>query len=188
VTTAADRPLVLVVVGTDHHPFARLVNWVDGWLATVDGSVECVVQYGTATPPERASGVAYLDHDELGRLIERAAAVITHGGPGTIIDCRRRGRLPIAVPRRHDFGEHVDDHQVHFVRRLAQDGIVATAESSDDLARLLDAGLREPGTLAVTADDAGRASVAVDRFGAFVAELCAEGPPSRRPRRARRRD
>jgi hypothetical protein len=45
-------PLVLISVGTDHHPFDRLVTWADGWLATrPEGSVRCVVQSGTSRAP-----------------------------------------------------------------------------------------------------------------------------------------
>ena len=51
-----------------------------------------------------------------------AAAVVCHGGPGTILGARHRGAVPIVVPRQHRLGEHVDDHQVAFSRRLAADG------------------------------------------------------------------
>jgi hypothetical protein len=48
-------PLLLVTVGTDHHPFDRLVRWVDGWLASSprrhDSGLTCLMQTGTAAPP-----------------------------------------------------------------------------------------------------------------------------------------
>lgn len=47
-----DQPLLLMVVGTDHHPFQRVVSWLDRWLADGGASrVRCVLQYGTARPP-----------------------------------------------------------------------------------------------------------------------------------------
>jgi len=48
-------PLVLVTVGTDHHPFDRLVGWIDRWAPP--GRVRLVVQYGTAVPPRGLSGL-----------------------------------------------------------------------------------------------------------------------------------
>jgi len=55
-------PLVLITVGTDHHPFERLVGWIDRW--TPPAPVRVVVQYGTAVPPHTAEGVAFLAPDE----------------------------------------------------------------------------------------------------------------------------
>ena len=31
-------PLVLVTVGTDHHPFERLIGWIDRWTPTRTGA------------------------------------------------------------------------------------------------------------------------------------------------------
>ena len=30
------------------------------------------------------------------------------------------GKIPIVVPRQHQFGEHVNDHQVEFTRNVAE--------------------------------------------------------------------
>ena len=50
-----DPALVLVVVGTDHHPFDRVVGWADEWAASHPG-VRVLVQYGTSRPPTTAEG------------------------------------------------------------------------------------------------------------------------------------
>jgi hypothetical protein len=75
----------------------------------------------------------------MARRIEGAKAVVCHGGPGTIIDCLRSGLKPIVVPRRKDLGEHVDNHQVRFTRRLASLGFIHLAETNDDFRRLISA-------------------------------------------------
>jgi UDP-N-acetylglucosamine transferase subunit ALG13 len=31
-----------------------------------------------------------------------------------------RGKVPVVVPRRKKYGEHVDDHQVYFTRKLEE--------------------------------------------------------------------
>jgi len=139
-TNAAERPpLVFVTVGTDHHPFDRLVRWVDGWLASGPADrVRCVLQYGTSTTPSRAEAREYLPYDELEALMGAATAVVCHGGPGSVMAARWRGKKPIVVPRRHGLGEHVDDHQVVFSRRMAKEGEVLLVEVEDEFRSTLD--------------------------------------------------
>jgi UDP-N-acetylglucosamine transferase subunit ALG13 len=135
---------LFVTVGTDHHPFDRLVKWVDAWLATPEGeNVECIVQYGTSTAPVRASGHEYLEFQEIRALMGRAGAVVSHGGPGTIMLARAFGRRPIVVPREHDLGEHVDNHQLAFSRRMAAEGMILLAETEEVFRQRVASGLAE---------------------------------------------
>jgi UDP-N-acetylglucosamine transferase subunit ALG13 len=122
--TPKGDPLLLVTVGTDHHPFDRLVQWVDGWLATPGGcatGLHCLMQTGTWVPPtgSAAGWQDYLEFEVLQAAMRDAAAVVCHGGPGTILGARHMGTVPIVVPRRRRLGEHVDDHQVAFSRPAA---------------------------------------------------------------------
>ena len=61
--TPVARPFVFVTVGTDHHPFDRLVQWVDVW-AAAHPEIEVVIQYGEACSPAHADPKAYLTHSE----------------------------------------------------------------------------------------------------------------------------
>jgi len=146
--TAPPVPLLLVTVGTDHHPFDRLVRWVDGWLGAAGGrgaELRCLVQTGTSSPPAGAADWRpYLEFEALQAAMREAVAVVCHGGPGTILGARHMGAVPIVVPRRHRLGEHVDDHQVAFSRRLAAEGGVFLAETEADLHGLLDRVAAEP--------------------------------------------
>ncbi len=54
-TDAATRPLVLVSVGTDFHPFDRLVAAVDRWAAQ-HPEARVVVQHGRSRAPRHAEG------------------------------------------------------------------------------------------------------------------------------------
>lgn len=168
-------PTVLVSVGTDHHPFDRLVRWVDGWLgAQNDGDVTCLVQYGSSHPPGRARGLAYLDHADLSQVMGGAHVVICHGGPSTIAEARRNGHLPIVVPRSPRLGEHVDDHQQRFSRRLADAGLVLLAPSREDLMHALDDALAHAEHLEGNGvPSQPPATEAALRFGALVDDLFA---------------
>lgn len=163
----AGRRLVFVTVGTDHHPFDRLVRWVDDWLERVDDPrVECVVQHGTSTAPARTAGRDYLDFDAVRSTMRDARAVVCHGGPGTILLSRSVGCRPIVVPRRHDLGEHVDDHQVVFSRRLAAEGTIDLAETEERFLELLERALEEG---AATEGSSGApAAETIERFEELV--------------------
>src|SRR5262245_33267842 len=109
------RDLVFVTVGTDHHPFDRLCAWFDEWMLTGrHRGMDCLVQSGTSKPPVVAPSADYVRYDEMVASMERSVAVVCHGGPATIMDARRYGRVPIVLPRSADLGEHVDNHQQRF--------------------------------------------------------------------------
>lgn len=174
---STDDPFVFVTVGTDHHPFDRLMGWVDAWLLATGSAVRCLVQSGTSRAPEVAPWEGYLAHDAMFEHLREAAVVVTHGGTGSLMLCRHLGILPIAVPRTRRLGEHVDDHQVRFVRRLAQDGDVLVAETEPVFRRLMDRGVADPGSLRIPPRD-GRVAEVVQRFEELVGPLLERGGTS----------
>jgi UDP-N-acetylglucosamine transferase subunit ALG13 len=135
---------VLVVVGTDHHRFDRLVDWLDAWGERQDQPTRVVFQHGSARPPRYGEGHALLPHEQLQELMASATVLVTHGGPATICEAWQHGRLPIVVPRDPALGEHVDGHQQRFSRRLGGQGQVLLCEHRDDLERALDAARADP--------------------------------------------
>ena len=143
-TDATAPPLVLAIVGTDHHQFDRMTDWIDRWLATDPGDVRCIVQYGYSRSPRLAEGRARLTYQETQQLIAEAHAVVCHGGPATIMDCRRARLTPFVMPRKHALGEHVDNHQVLFTRRVAEAGIIRLVDDEATLQRALTEEIRKP--------------------------------------------
>lgn len=174
----SDRPLVFVTVGTDHHRFDRLLGWVDAWLAAGAGDrVRCVVQNGTSRPPRLAEHRDYLSYQEMEAHVGDAAVVVCHGGPGSVMMCRWAGKRPIVVPRRHDLGEHVDDHQVTFARRLAREGEFDLAEDEATLQAHLERALAGDVLIDLTPYDSG--GEAVVQFERLVNRLVGPGPRQR---------
>ena len=56
----------------------------------------------------------------MAKNVEEARIVITHGGPSSFIMPLQIGKIPIVVPRQKQFNEHVNDHQVDFVKAVAE--------------------------------------------------------------------
>jgi len=171
--------MVLAVVGTDIHPFDRLTGWLASWWRA---PVRLVIQYGHGRAPDLPGATAFLDHDALQSAMAGAALVVSHGGPATITEARRNGLLPIVVPRDPAHGEHVDNHQQLFARRLGEAGLVRLCESEADLVEALDAGLADPALFRL-ADDAQAQSAraaAVSRVGQIIEDLVETRPAGRR--------
>lgn len=169
------RPLVAVLVGTDHHRFDRLVRWASE-LASV-GGCRCFVQYGT-TPlpgllPSGVEGAAMLDAADMADLLECADCVVTHGGPGLVMEARAAGHRPVVVPRDPALGEHVDGHQQRFAGVLDRSGLAVRVDSQAEFERAVQAALhagRAPRSVAATSE-------VCERFGALADGLARPARP-----------
>jgi UDP-N-acetylglucosamine transferase subunit ALG13 len=178
------RPLVFVSVGTDHHPFNRLVQWVDGWAAK-NPDVEVVIQYGEATSPVHADAVPYLSHSELFALIRRANVIVSHGGPATIAEAWNVGLIPIVAPRGHRLGEHVDNHQQAFAAVLAERDQVIQVTTESELVEALDKAVADPQWLRRESALGVDVETSIRNFTAVVTAVTGKG--GRRARAGRRK-
>jgi len=64
--------------------------------------------------------------------------VVTHAGVGSVMVALGNGKRPVVVPRRKEFGEAVDDHQLQLGRRFADAGLVTFVDAPEGLADALD--------------------------------------------------
>ena len=121
--------VIFVTVGTHQQPFDRLIRAL--------GSLppeELVVQHGYAAPPGAARrAVPFMPFSEMLDHFAEADVVITHGGVGSILCATSAGHVPIVVPRLKRHGEHVDDHQVGFIREMEAAGDIVVAWELDRL-------------------------------------------------------
>lgn len=150
---------LVVSVGTDHHPFNRLADWVGRWLDN-NPAVRCVYQRGVSRAPVGVESVDLIARTDLLAFMQQATVVLTQAGPGSIKDAHSSGRVPIVVPRVRHFGEVVDDHQVAFAEAMAEQGWVWVAMSEDSLHRLLDRAFASPADLVWSETDLSPASAA----------------------------
>ncbi len=179
--TPADPVDLLVAVGTDHHPFDRMVDWISPWVRA-HPDVSVMVQTGTAAPaPPDVASVDYLPFETMAALLASARVIVCHGGAATMMEVRRAGHLPIVVARDPGLGEHVDDHQQRHTRMLAERGEISLATSREDLWSRIDRALSEPSSFLVEAGR-GAAPEVVQEYGRLIEHLV--GHPSSRRERA----
>ncbi len=126
-----------VSLGNALQPFARLLDGVSRLANQLPGPV--MVQHGhTPFHDATCQAVPFLGMHEFIEYIHNADLLIMHAGAGSIMHAVEAGKVPVVMPRRAAFGEHVNDHQVEFAQALAEAGKVVMANTPDDLARAVE--------------------------------------------------
>lgn len=113
--------MIFVTVGTHEQPFDRLIRKIDE--LKKDGTIreDVILQTGFSTyEPKYCQWSKLIPYQQMIKNVADARIVITHGGPASFIMPLQIGKIPIVVPRQHQFNEHVNDHQVEFARNAAQ--------------------------------------------------------------------
>lgn len=114
-------------VGTHSAPFDRLLRAVD--TAVGEGLLPAPVQVQSGVSqyrPEHFQAEPWLTPERLEAAVVACEYIVCHTGSGLLGLALRSGRRPIVMPRRREFAEHVDDHQVDVARKLEQLGLVVT--------------------------------------------------------------
>lgn len=111
--------MIFVTVGTHEQSFNRLVEYMDKWAESHDEEV--IIQTGFSTyEPKYASWQKLFTFNQMNMNMAKARIIISHGGPSSFISPLQKGKIPIVVPRKKDFDEHVNDHQLIFCRMISE--------------------------------------------------------------------
>lgn len=111
--------MIFVTVGTHEQAFNRLVVHMDKWAGEHDEEV--IMQTGFSTyEPKNCQWSKLYPYSEMIKMVDKARIVITHGGPSSFIMPLQVGKIPIVVPRKKEYDEHVNDHQVDFCNQVAK--------------------------------------------------------------------
>ena len=126
--------MILVLLGTQNNSFHRLLEEVDKNIK--DGTIkeEVIVQSGyTKFQSHRMRIIDLMSKEQLAEFQEEATLIITHGGVGSIVSSIEKGKKVIAVPRMHEYGEHVNNHQKEIVEDFNDKGYIIGIENVEDL-------------------------------------------------------
>lgn len=129
--------MIFAALGTHPQPMDRLVRALDSIALSHPDEPILIVSASFRYQPQRCQARGIMSHSDLDATMRRASVVITHGGPGMIMAALALGRRPIVVPRDPRFGEHVDAHQLRFVRWLSGRRPIRVILEMDDLPRAI---------------------------------------------------
>lgn len=175
---------LVVSVGTDHHIFDRLIDWVDDWIEGQESAPSLFVQHGASRSPRNGVGQDRLPRAALLKIYENAQVVVVQGGPGSILDVREVGVVPIAVPRAPELKEVVDGHQIEFTKVMAKHGNAIFVDQREDLHRQLDQAFADPQKLR-TEPRVAAPQAAGEKLAEQISQILASPQP--RTRRVARR-
>lgn len=130
--------MIFVTVGTHEQPFNRLVEYMDRWAENHQEDV--IIQTGFSTyEPKSCSWSKIYPYKTMIEMVNKARIVITHGGPSSFVMPLQIGKVPIVVPRKKEFNEHVNNHQVIFSRAVSErHGNIIVVEDIERLGTTLD--------------------------------------------------
>lgn len=130
--------MILVLLGTQNNSFHRLLEEVEKNIN--DGTIvdDVVVQSGyTKFSSDKMKIIDLMSSDELGKYQNEANLIITHGGVGSIISSLKKEKKVIAVPRHHEYGEHVNNHQEDIVKIFNDEGYIIGINDVKDLKKAI---------------------------------------------------
>lgn len=113
--------MIFVTVGTHEQPFDRLLKCIDKMVEEGKIKEEVIVQKGyTDYKMQHCTEHKLIGYDEMQKYIQEARIVVTHGGPASFIAPISIGKIPIVIPRKKEFNEHVNNHQLEFSKQVEQ--------------------------------------------------------------------
>ena len=111
--------MIFVTVGTHEQQFNRLIKKIDQLKKEDIIKERVIIQTGFSTyKPQYCESKKLFPYKDMIKFIQEADIVITHGGPSSFVMPLQMGKVPIVVPRRKDYDEHVNDHQVNFCHEV----------------------------------------------------------------------
>jgi len=126
--------LIFVALGTQKFQFNRLLKIIDDLLEENVIREEVFVQSGHSTYVlKNCKYKKFLNRDEYIEKLNKCDVVITHGGVGTIITALKSDKKVIAMARRSEFAEHVDNHQIQILEAFKQSQLIVKIETKMEL-------------------------------------------------------
>lgn len=126
--------MILVLLGTQNNSFHRLLEKLDEIIEKEMIEERVLVQAGyTKYESKNMKIFDLIPQEELERYQDKADLIITHGGVGSIISSIKRNKKVIAVPRLHEYQEHVNDHQKQIVESFSKKGYIIGIKGVEEL-------------------------------------------------------
>ena len=130
--------MILVLLGTQNNSFHRLLQEVENNIKNGTINEEVIVQAGyTKYQSHKMRVIDLISKEQLEKFQDEANLIITHGGVGSIITSIKKGKKVIAVPRMHEYGEHVNNHQIDIVKNFNEQGYIIGIEKVEDLGQAI---------------------------------------------------
>ena len=134
--------MILVMLGTQNNSFHRLLEEIERLIKKGKIKEKVIVQAGyTKYQSSNMEIFNLIPQKQLEEYQKEANLIITHGGVGSIISSLKMGKKVIAVPRLHQYGEHVNDHQKQIVKTFDEEGYIIGINEVSELEKAIEKNL-----------------------------------------------
>jgi len=126
--------MIFVSVGSEKFPFDRLLKCMDS--AVKDQAIDQPVFAQIGHSQYKPHSMDYRDFiafQEMKDYIQKADIVVLHAGIGSTLLSLQLGKVPILFPRDASLKEHLDDHQMEFVKAMGSMNKTLVAYTADEL-------------------------------------------------------
>ena len=131
--------MILVMLGTQNNSFHRLLEEIEKLINSGKIQEKVVVQAGyTKYESKNMEIFGLISQEDLEKYQEKANYIITHGGVGSIIGALKKGKKVIAVPRLHEYNEHVNNHQKQIIETFDKEGYIIGIDDVSKLGQAID--------------------------------------------------
>lgn len=131
--------MIFVTLGTQDKEFPRLLEAIEIQIKKGNIKEKVIVQAGcTKFKSDSMEIFDLISPEKFEQYIEQCDLLITHGGVGSILTGLNYGKKIIAAPRLKKYKEHVNDHQLQIVEKLAKDGYILELKDFSKLGKVLE--------------------------------------------------
>lgn len=127
--------MIFVTLGSQKFPFNRLLEEIDHLVhKKFLKSDEIYAQIGYSTyEPIHYPFMTFLNKEEFLEIMEKSTIIITHGGTGSIINAVKMEKVVIGVPRKKEYGEHVDNHQLEILEQFSNFNLIYSVSDTKEI-------------------------------------------------------
>jgi UDP-N-acetylglucosamine transferase subunit ALG13 len=155
--------VIFVTVGSQE-PFDRLIRAVDEWAGLRARSDVFAQIASSQLRPQHIEFTQFLEPPEFNQVMQEARVIVAHAGMGSIISALELGKPIVVMPRRADFRETRNDHQVATSERFGAQGRIIVANNEQDLPGKLDHALTLGDTARIQAQASPRLIATIRAF------------------------
>ena len=120
--------MIFLSTGNNELSFIRLFLRFEKFFYNLNNkNIEVICQVGhTEYKNKNFRIIKFLEKRKFNELIRKSKMFISHAGAGSVIDSIKNQKIPILLPRKKKFKEHIDDHQVELYEKLLQNNLASS--------------------------------------------------------------
>ena len=123
--------MIFATIGTDYHDFKRMHEMLI-LLSKELTKEKFIYQYGHSNIkqpiPKNLLVRKFISREEFEYNLLNSSFVITHAGAGTLLQCLEKNVYPLVLPRRVEFKEHLNNHQLDILDEFEKQNLCINME------------------------------------------------------------